>query len=63
MIEPEFNSPIIEDNVRNQKLWRIGWAVKNMNYMERLWWALTGHHRYLTHKFWDRVKEVTDDKQ
>lgn len=44
----------IEQKLRDEKHRRIGWAVLNMSYFARLWWALTGlPPKYLRRAFWD----------
>lgn len=52
--EPDFNSPIIEKNISDLKNWRIGWAIRKMNYWQRLWFGLTGQSKYVTWDFWER---------
>lgn len=46
----------IEDKLLNEKYWRIGWAIYHMTPIERIWWALTGRHKYMTWRFWEERK-------
>ena len=54
--EPKFTSPIIEENIRNKRLWRMGYVVKNMNYFQRLWWTITGKSKFMTYDYWENKK-------
>jgi len=45
----------IEEKIRDERYWRIGWAIMRMNRWERLWWGITGRHRYMNPKSWDRL--------
>lgn len=54
---PKFKSAdgSLEEEIRNERYWRIGWAIMNMNYWQRLWWALTGRGEYMKTKFWEQT--------
>ena len=43
----------LEDQVRDKKYWRIGWAIMHMSWMEKVIWVLTGKHKYMTHTYWE----------
>ena len=46
-------SKSIEEELRNERYWRIGWSIMHMNWFERFWWGLTGIHKYMTHEYWE----------
>lgn len=46
-------SKSLEDKVRDKKYWRIGWAIMHMSWLEKVIWALTCRHKYMTQTWWD----------
>lgn len=47
----------IENELRDQKYWRIGWAIMHMRWWERILWALGFGHRFMTHDYWDQQND------
>lgn len=43
----------LEDQVLQRRQILIGKAIIKMNYWQRLWWAFTGYHKYMTYKYWE----------
>lgn len=48
--------PSLEEQIYNERCRKIGWAILHMNYFERIWWALTGQHEYMTYKYWEEKR-------
>jgi len=42
----------LETQIANERYWKIGWAIMHMTGFEKIKWALTGKHRYMTVAFW-----------
>jgi hypothetical protein len=54
--EPIFETDSLEQTCRARRLWRMGWAIDSMKWYERIWWAITGRHKFMTYEFWEKQK-------
>lgn len=46
-------APTLEEQIRQKRHMLIGKAIMKMNRWQRIWWAITGHHEYMTYKYWE----------
>lgn len=46
----------LEDEIRKERYEIIGKAIVLMNRWERIWWAITGHSRYMKRAYWEKAQ-------